>query len=228
MPVPWRLFVPAGASKDKPLPLVFFLHGAGKRGDDNIGPMRLAYWFWCDKAQADQPCFVLAPQCSKKGWWARNGKGLTNGPAAKEIGPELAGALAALDEVIAKYPIDKTRIYIAGQSMGGFGTWDCLVRRPGFFAAAVPVCGGGDPSKAALLKDVPIWIWHGGKDRTVPTANSREMVEAIKKAGGSPKYNRGRRGRTPLLDQRLRQRGSAQVAFRAEATREEGEVIGRA
>jgi predicted peptidase len=72
--------------------------------------------------------------------------------------------------------------------MGGYGTWHALALRPGFFAAAVPVCGGADLKSAEKIKDVPIWVFHGDKDNAVPVARSREMVEALKKAGGSPKY----------------------------------------
>jgi predicted peptidase len=72
--------------------------------------------------------------------------------------------------------------------MGGYGTWDLLARHPKMFAAAVPVCGGGDESMAAVMKDVPIWCFHGGADPTVPTQRSRNMIKAIKEAGGNPKY----------------------------------------
>jgi predicted peptidase len=93
-----------------------------------------------------------------------------------------------IDELVAKYPIDKTRIYITGLSMGGFGTWDLICRYPGVFAAAVPICGGGDIKKAALLKNTPIWVFHGSIDNVVKVVLSRNMVNAIKASGGKPKY----------------------------------------
>ncbi|HSH94855.1 MAG TPA: hypothetical protein VK968_11965 [Roseimicrobium sp.] len=67
--VPWRLFVPPQASAANPLPIVFMLHGAGRRGNDNVGPMDLAYSFWSEEAQKKNPCFVLAPQCRKGAMW---------------------------------------------------------------------------------------------------------------------------------------------------------------
>lgn len=72
--------------------------------------------------------------------------------------------------------------------MGGYGTWDALARRPDFFAAAIPICGGGDPSTVEKFKHVPIWCFHGDEDRAVNVERSREMIEALKAAGGSPKY----------------------------------------
>lgn len=100
----------------------------------------------------------------------------------------MQAALNVLDEVLAKWPIDEKRVYVMGMSMGGYGTWEALMRRPQQWAAAVPICGGGDPSRAVTYKDVPIWAWHGANDAVVPAANSRTMIEELKKAGGQPKY----------------------------------------
>jgi len=97
-------------------------------------------------------------------------------------------AMASLDQVRKEFSIDEKRIYITGLSMGGYGTWDAIARYPGLFAAAVPVCGGADELTAPQVKDLPIWCFHGGADTTVPTQRSRNMIEALKKAGGSPKY----------------------------------------
>lgn len=187
--VPWRLFVPPQASEDNPLPIVFMLHGAGRRGNDNVGPMDLAYYFWSEEAQKKNPCFVLTPQCRKGTMWAILNKEHTNQKVAEEPTPELAGAFAALDLVLETYPIDRKRIYLTGQSMGGFGTWEALYRRPDMWAAAIPICGGGDPSQVEVFKHTPIWAWHGAKDLAVPAQNSRELIDALKKAGANPKYN---------------------------------------
>ena len=72
--------------------------------------------------------------------------------------------------------------------MGGFGTWDAISRWPWKFAAAVPVCGGGDTAKASLIKNIPIWAFHGSDDKVVMTSRSRDMISAIKKKGGNPNY----------------------------------------
>lgn len=84
--------------------------------------------------------------------------------------------------------IDPDRLYITGLSMGGFGTWDAIQRKPDLFAAAVPICGGGDVSKASHITKIPIWVFHGAEDNLVNPKWSRDMVEAIKRAGGNPKY----------------------------------------
>ncbi len=84
--------------------------------------------------------------------------------------------------------IDANRLYITGLSNGGYGTWDAIERWPDYFAAAVPISGAGDPSKAAVLKNLPIWAFHGSDDTTVPVEGSRDMIAAIQTAGGLPKY----------------------------------------
>jgi predicted peptidase len=73
--------------------------------------------------------------------------------------------------------------------MGGFGSWDWATREPDRFAAVVPICGGGDESKADKLTKTPIWAVHGDTDEVVKVEQSRRMIEAIKKAGGDPKYS---------------------------------------
>jgi predicted peptidase len=72
--------------------------------------------------------------------------------------------------------------------MGGFGSWTLAAESPSRFAAVVPICGGGDPADASQLKDIPIWVFHGGKDPTVPIQRSQEMVDALKKVGGNVKF----------------------------------------
>ena len=96
--------------------------------------------------------------------------------------------MEAIKKVIAENKIDKKRIYVTGLSMGGFATWEILQREGKLFAAAMPVCGGGDLSYAPKLTGIPLWVFHGGADRTVPVTRSRDMVAAITQAGGSPKY----------------------------------------
>ena len=89
-----------------------------------------------------------------------------------------------MDHVAGKYKVDKQRMYLTGLSMGGYGTWTLAAAYPRVFAAAVPICGGGDPKKAEQLVHLPIWAFHGAKDSVVPPSRSETMVEAIKTAGG--------------------------------------------
>ena len=94
-------------------------------------------------------------------------------------------AMEIIDDVRTRYPVDLERIYVMGISMCGYATWELCQRRPELFAAALPCCGGGDPAYAARLVDIPIWAFHGDKDKSVPVVRSRLMVEAIKAAGGT-------------------------------------------
>lgn len=153
----------------KKYPLMLFLHGAGERGENiekvavHGPPMQI-------KKGRDFPAYVVSPQCPQKNWWS-------GGNMVKQ-----------LDELITmictEYPIDTSRIYITGLSMGGMGTNAMVQTYPQRFAAAVPICGRGDISKADRMVNVPMWYFHGLADRTVKPEGSTEMVEAIKKAGG--------------------------------------------
>ncbi len=93
-----------------------------------------------------------------------------------------------LREVEQKYPVDPARVYLTGLSMGGFGSWNLASRHPDWFAALVPICGGGDPSHAAELAKIPTWAFHGADDKVVPPSLSQQMIEAIRAAGGKPQY----------------------------------------
>jgi len=97
-------------------------------------------------------------------------------------------AFEVIDSLLATLPIDRSRIYITGFSMGGAGTWHMIAQRPTIFAAAVPVCGRGHAELAPKMKDVPIWNFHGARDTVEPVTSSRVMIEALVKAGGSPRH----------------------------------------
>jgi predicted peptidase len=185
--IPYRMLKPDNVDPDKKYPVVLFLHGAGERGNDNekqlvhgVGEFAKA------ENRKKYPCFLVAPQCPKgQGWSDFLAKPGKEAEKQAEPGAAVFDLICALSYSI---PIDCDRIYITGLSMGGFGTWDLITRNPGYFAAAVPVCGGGDPKQAEKIAKIPIWAFHGGKDTLVKPERSREMVEALKKAGGKPKY----------------------------------------
>jgi predicted peptidase len=187
--MPWRLFVPVGADPAKPLPLVVFLHGAGMRGEDNVGPMSLAWSFITPAAQRAHPCFVLAPQVRLGHRWV--GQDFNKGSYAADavaISDEMRTALTLVEQTIAAHPIDARRVYVVGQSMGGYGAWDAMIRRPALWAAGVPICGAGDPSKAQSIAAIPIWAWHGEKDTAVPVSGTRDMIAALTATGATPQY----------------------------------------
>ncbi|HEX41478.1 MAG TPA: phospholipase [Phycisphaerales bacterium] len=167
----YLLYLPAGYEPaGKKWPLMLFLHGAGERGSDLNkvklhGPPKLV------EQGKDLPFIVVSPQCPAGQWW-----------------PDQVETLKALvDTVAAEYAVDAVRIYVTGLSMGGYGTWALAGAYPDTFAAAAPICGGGQPFTAGKLKTVPVWAFHGAKDSVVPLSQSENMVEALNRAGGSAK-----------------------------------------
>ena len=150
-------------------PLLLFLHGSGERGSDLElvkihGPPKLI------AAGQKFPFVVISPQCPTGGPWE---------PTALE---------ALIDSVVQRYRIDADRIYVTGLSMGGHATWELATRHPERYSAIIPVCGRGDPSQADRLRDLPIWAFHGALDDVVPLSGSQDMIDAIKAAGGNPRF----------------------------------------
>jgi predicted peptidase len=184
--LPYRLFVPENYDRARAYPLVLWLHGGGGRGRDNEKQMTegntLGATTWTTPAnQARFPTFVLIPQCPEQQMWTTLRPTVT--PTAV-----LRNVVALVKELQRTYSIDPHRIYVAGQSMGGYGAWALIAEYPDLFAAAVPICGGGDTAEAARMKRVPVWAFHGELDRAVPVERSREMVAALRRAGGRVRY----------------------------------------
>jgi predicted peptidase len=169
----YLLFLPKGYGEDQQQkwPLILFLHGAGERGDD-LELVKIHGIPKIAEQREDFPFIAVSPQCSKFSWWTA----------------ELDALNALLDEVMKEYAVDTDRIYLTGLSMGGFGTWLLAMAYPERFAAIAPICGGGDPQKAFILKDVPTWVFHGAQDQTVPLERSEEMVNALKECGGDVRF----------------------------------------
>lgn len=167
-------------------PLVIFLHGSGERGNDNEAQLKWGVLnFATDEMMSKHPAFVVAPQCPLNVSWssftkASNGTGLSLQPVPSK---PMTLLIALINQLKKTLPVDTNRIYITGLSMGGYGTFEIVERYPHLFAAAVPVCGGGDTSKAASIAHVPMWLFHGGNDPSVNPQNSLDMVNALTKAG---------------------------------------------
>ncbi len=185
--VRFRWCAPATPEPGKTYPLVLFLHGAGERGTDNKAQLKHGVTAILKGAEAlGEPCFLIAPQCPPDRWWTPIDRG-TMRPA--DGGKDLLDAVLALvAETSKSQPVDAKRFYVTGLSMGGYATWDLLARAPDRIAAAIPICGGGNPAKAGGFKDVPIWAFHGDADPVVPVRATRDMIAALEKAGGKPKY----------------------------------------
>jgi predicted peptidase len=164
--LPHLLYEPEDRSRT--YPLMLFLHGAGEAGSDlnrvkRHGPPKVV-------PRTPLPFFrVISPQCPPGFHWVQL----------------LDDLRALLEDAFERYPVDRTRVYLTGLSMGGYGAWYLASAYPQLFAALVPICGGGDPDEACNLKDIPTWAFHGAKDTVVPASASQEMVAALEACGGN-------------------------------------------
>ena len=193
----WQVFVPAAVlsgAETNPA-VILFLHGAGQLGSDGVRQTEIGLPAVL-RERPDFPALVVMPQSPRGSWWGT--------PEIETV------ALAALDASVAEFGGDPDRTYLTGLSLGGYGTWALAYRYPERFAALVPVCGGittrrtrmpvpdwhpsathpDDPwaEAARVVADIPVWIFHGGEDRRVPTEESRRMVAALEAAGAEPRY----------------------------------------
>ena len=182
-PLPYRQFL---TNSDRPggYALVLFLHGAGERGNDNEAQLRHGYrelLAYCEKNKIK--AVLLFPQCPAEKQWVDEPWNALRHTMHETPSAPLAAAMKLLNLKEAEFKPD--RLYVAGISMGGYGTWDLISRQPDRFAAALPICGGGDVAQAPKLVKLPILAVHGSADVTVPVSRSRDMVRAIWNAGGS-------------------------------------------
>ena len=188
MRLDYLLHVPRGKAPASGWPLVLFLHGAGERGS-NVwkvaaqGPPALL-----PRNPELRQCIVVSPQCPEDWWW--------DSVTLKQL----------LDEVVASHQVDRSRLYVTGLSMGGYGAWHLATTYPGMFAAALPICGGGDPNRykspgardwipvsfdearLARIRSLPIWVFHGARDEAVPIAESERLVKKLKSIGSPVRF----------------------------------------
>ena len=195
----YRIYLPEDYSADKEYPLLLFFHGAGEKGNDNESQLKTGVqnmFSYSIGKVADS--IVIAPQCplldpDTAKWvnvpnWVDGCNYSTDEIAESQ---QMKAVVELLDHIRENYSTDESRWYVTGLSMGGFATWDMIVRHPELWAAAVPVCGGGDYRKAEVIKDMPIWTFHGDQDPTVPYTGTEKIVESLKAAGSTTiKYNK--------------------------------------
>ena len=193
--LPYRLLIPENFNPDEKYPLVLFLHGAGERGKDNEKQLvHGAKMFLRDDVRSNYPAIIVFPQCPENSFWSNvdfkfeNGKRSFAFKATGDPTKSLALTQELLKWLIDKYPVKKSQVYVGGLSMGGMGTFEIVRRNPNVFAAAFPICGGGEPTTAQLMKKTKWWVFHGGKDDVVPPELSEVMVEALKDARASVKF----------------------------------------
>ena len=190
--LPYRMHAPAAPVPEGGNGYAVFihLHGAGERGTDNEAQtstgMELVRKVIREKG--DQT-IVLIPQCPTDAQWVdvpfEQGVYSVN---QVKMSTYLTAVMELLAQVKKDYPVDENRLYLAGLSMGAYATWDLLARYPDTFAAAIPVCGGADPSKAENMKEVAIRTYHSADDPIVPVSGTRAMVQALEEAGGNIEY----------------------------------------
>lgn len=186
----YRMLMPDADTLRK-YPLIIFLHGSGERGNDNDAQLKWGVMnFATDDMMKTHPAVVIAPQCPENRSWSNfSGRG-DIGEMRLEPTPSkpMELLIGLIHELMKSRSVDTNRIYITGLSMGGFGTYDAIQRYPGLFAAAMPVCGGGDISKAASIVHIPIWNFHGSEDPAVDVRYSTAMMEALLNAGAHPGF----------------------------------------
>ena len=165
----YLLFLPEGYETQEKWPMIIFLHGSGERGS-NLDDLKRHGVARVVEEKPNFPFIVVSPQCPPNQYWTL---------------PQLS---ALLDRARASYHVDLDRVYLTGLSMGGYGTWHLAAAQPQRFAAIAPICGGGNPNEACNLKNLPVWAFHGAKDRIVPISESEKMVSALKACGGNVKF----------------------------------------
>ncbi len=162
-------YLPKDFSEDQSYPLVIFLHGAGERGDDLDVAMRHGFMQHVRDEGREYPFIFIGPQC----------------PAGKYWGCYTESLIAFIDYICDTLPVDRTRVYLTGLSMGGTGTYMLAMAAPEKFAAIAPVCGSGIYWFGEALRDIPVMMYHGDLDETVPIEESVTMLRAIHKRGGN-------------------------------------------
>lgn len=195
--MPYRILFPENYHIKKIYPVVLFLHGAGERGNDNEKQLTHgAKLFLSENARKNFQAIVIFPQCETDGFWSNVKVDRTKTPLAFDFDykqaatDQLKGVTKLLKQVIRRHNVDKSRIYITGLSMGGMGTFEMVYRNPKLFAAALPICGGGDTTHYnKKVKAIPFWVFHGAVDAVVNVKYSQEMVAKLKTLGVNVKYS---------------------------------------
>jgi len=180
--LPYRLLKPLNHDPNKKYPLAVCLHHGGGNGTENVIQIETSQWAQtlAEPVNLEKyPSFIFVPQCPP----ASSFGGIPNYPEMSEL------VFEAIAELEKEFAIDERRRYVMGVSLGGFGSWHFIGTHPNMFAAAIPVCGGGNPEHAKNMTDIPIWAFHGAEDSNVPVDLSRAMIEGIRASGGNPKYS---------------------------------------
>ena len=194
--LPYRILYPEHYDTTQTYPLILFLHGAGERGNDNTRQLTNgAKLFLKPDNRQNFPCIVVMPQCPADGYWSSVKMDRSTSPFtldfdySREPTPALTAALSLFRQLANSEHVDYKRLYIIGLSMGGMGTFEAVYRNPNLFAAAIPICGGGDTVRYnRRVKKLPFRVFHGDKDAVVGVSNSQAMVRRLKQVKARVQY----------------------------------------
>lgn len=194
--LPYRLMQPLHKEAKTKYPLVVVLHGAGEKGADNSRQLLAGGTVFANLDNRLRfPAYVVFPQCPRPDNWTtfaylkNPGEEIQMGKYDKRGSEPLRATLALIDRLIADEAIDKDRVYILGTSMGGFATLEAVATRPGLFAAAVPISGGGDVTACdTYARKVPVWLFHSQNDPVVPVGLSQAVSKQLRTLGAEPQY----------------------------------------
>jgi predicted peptidase len=195
--LPYRILYPEHYDPNKKYPLLLFLHGAGERGKDNEKQLTHgARLFIREENRKNFPAIIVFPQCPEESFWAVTTIDRTTTPYkinfdyTAEPNWPLTAANELVKQIIREGSVDKSKVYIAGLSMGGMGTFESVYRYPEMYAAALPICGGGDTVHYdKRITKTAFWIFHGAADAVVDVNLSRQMVNRLKNLKAEVKYS---------------------------------------
>ncbi|MBU6169044.1 MAG: alpha/beta hydrolase fold domain-containing protein [Bacteroidetes bacterium] len=191
--MPYRILLPIDYDCSKKYPLLVFLHGSGERGEDNEAQLKHgANLFLQEDTRKNFQAIVVFPQCPNGESWSSmesDSTGKWDFPFTKEPSRQMKLLQGLLNEVMVNNCVDDRKVYLGGLSMGAFGILEWMAREPNRFAAAFPICGGGNTLLTAIYgSKIPTWFFHGDADAVVPVQYSRELVEKIKAEKGNVQY----------------------------------------
>jgi len=189
--LPYNILIPKKYNGKRKYPVVFFMHGAGERGNDNTAQLKhIAPILASEENQKKYPAILVFPQCPKNDYWASvnvdDGK-WTYQNTDKTTAAGLK-AEALLDHIMNTYLVDEDRVYINGLSMGAFGTYSIMSRQSEKVAAGIAICGGANLNLVDKYQHIPLQIFHGENDDVVPVTLSREVANQLKKLGSPVTY----------------------------------------
>jgi predicted peptidase len=188
--LPYRVLLPAGYDSNRSYPAILYLHQYLMGNDPDVLLQEVEGWFAAAWFREKFPAIVVVPVLDQRGNTGANFGG-------KRVGPVMENAaVAAVQQAVTQYHADPARVYVTGNSMGGMGAWDMLLHHNALngdqgrvFAAGLVLAGKlgtADPEQAAqVLRGVPIWVIHGGRDHEVSGDWDRSMARLL---GGTPAF----------------------------------------